>query len=499
MYKLENLYRLIHALDASEKRYFKLYASMWGTEKKSNYLRLFEIIEEQKVYNEEKLQQLIDKEPYATYLRSVSKYLFETILKSLRNYHDEHNETMQLLNRMKDISILRQKGMIREAVKQYQKTKVQLEKRELYTLLIELLNTGEVLWAAHLNNKELKDKLEEIHRNKLSYEENLRRIIEYRMLARELKNALGQIHPIRNETQESIVHKYLEHPLLQSPETAPTPITKVIFYECLIVCYMALLDHQKFYESAKACFSTIEPFKGNSPVHQHIYINSWYNLLLSISLVKETTHFEETLSQFSAFINSPVKPLQSNAKIQALKFYYYAISHHLFHIKDYQKLASLETELSNFFEKNQNHLDAEFKMTNSFNLAASFFHIQEYEKAIDWNNYVLEDERNPAKLSCFCHARILEIMIHYECGNYELLNSLFRSTYRFLQKQERLFKSERILLNFFRRVGKNYDGKKLDKEFRKLKLQLEELQTNKYEMNFLKALDLFNWLQKYTV
>jgi len=50
----DQLHELIHALTKSEKRYFKIYSSLQAGNKM--YVRLFDLIEKQKQYDEAKLK-----------------------------------------------------------------------------------------------------------------------------------------------------------------------------------------------------------------------------------------------------------------------------------------------------------------------------------------------------------------------------------------------------------------------------------------------------------
>ena len=45
-------------------------------------------------------------------------------------------------------------------------------------------------------------------------------------------------------------------------------------------------------------------------------------------------------------------------------------------------------------------------------------------------------------------ARIFNLIIHYELKNYDLLPSLIRSTNNFLEKRQRLYKVENVIIEF---------------------------------------------------
>lgn len=496
MNRTDSLFRLIKSLSQSEKRYFKLYASLWGSEK-SNYLKLFEILDNQEKYDEAVIEAAIAGESFADYLPNVKKYLFTTILKSLRNFHDEHNDIMQLLNMIKNVSILRHKGLIPEAVKQYRKAKNLLIEGEFFTLLIELLNTGEVLWASYLQNKDLAIKLEQIHEEKNQYTGYLRKVIEYRALAHQIKSTINDLYPIRNLEQEKLIQAYLNHPLLQSIDQAPTLITKTNYYQCLIFCHGVLLDYAKVYENGLQCFELLEPVKDTSIVYQKLYIANLSNLILScteVGAIKDFEHYAEVFQQYTEKISEGIP---TNMVIQNKKRRYNYTIHHYFYTKQFKELIILADELLDFIQENDQYLDTDWKLTVRFDTAIAYFNLQQYDFALQWVEYILQEEKNNPKLALLGKAKILEIMIHYELGHVLLLESLFRSAYRFLRKKDLLFKVERILLNFFRRISQDFHQERLDKDFIKLKKQLLQIADNKYEMNFFKTLDLNNWLEKH--
>ena len=65
-----DLFDLVHSLTKSEKRFFKLQSSLQAGEK--NYVRLFDLLEKQKIYNPDKILQ-------------ESKYVNESMIQYLVN------------------------------------------------------------------------------------------------------------------------------------------------------------------------------------------------------------------------------------------------------------------------------------------------------------------------------------------------------------------------------------------------------------------------------
>jgi len=175
---MNELHQLIKSMSKSEKRYFRLFAASICKEEIGS-IALFDELAKMEVYEENLLESVINTKESS----EVKEYLFDCILKALRLYYTEKNQYYQILDAFKNIAIIRDKGLIKEAVKVYEKTEKQLLDLKLFPFLVELLNIGEVLYRVHLSNKEADAKIKEIEAKKLKYI-NLH---EKRVLSREIE------------------------------------------------------------------------------------------------------------------------------------------------------------------------------------------------------------------------------------------------------------------------------------------------------------------------
>ena len=119
----EDLFQLIKSLSQNEKRYFRIYASAHILHGKNNYMRLFEAIARQKIYDEKYIKQKFSRERFVKQLSVVKNYLYNLILKSLRNYHSSTSANAVLVNMLRDIEILYDKGLFQEAQKRIKKAR----------------------------------------------------------------------------------------------------------------------------------------------------------------------------------------------------------------------------------------------------------------------------------------------------------------------------------------------------------------------------------------
>ena len=477
---MSDLHLLVKSMSKNEKRYFRLFTSSFSNENK-DYQRLFDAIETTEVYNEKELK----KELGIKHMPFSKKYLFDNILKSLRLYHTEQRQVFQLLDAFKNISILRNKGLIKDAVKIYEKTEQQLIEDNRFTLLLELFNTGEELYRLYLPSKLVAEKVQEIEAKKVKYLQLQRNLTEYQILNRSLRNKWRKVYPIRNKEQEQEVLSVLSHQLLQSEEEALTPLAKSYYFNNMTIGHTMLLNFESVKNHAQVSIDYILEKTEIAAIQRRALTANLSNLLIACSKTKDWETFKkydelykEKLEAFKNLDGSKVSTVNQ-------KLYYNYTLHHLIEREEYTKVLEMQAEVVNFWETFDSFLDNDWKITLSDFFAQAHFQVDNYEEAQKWVEIILEEEKNDPKTPSVCNARILNLLIHFKQENYFLLNSLFRSTYRYLNKNERLFKSERLLLNYFKWIGENHSVGDFKDKTEKLFVTLEEvIKENKYEQNF---------------
>ncbi|MCB0642445.1 MAG: hypothetical protein KDC44_12435, partial [Phaeodactylibacter sp.] len=82
-----------------------------------------------------------------------------------------------------------------------------------------------------------------------------------------------------------------------------------------------------------------------------------------------------------------------------------------------------------------------------------------------------------------------------EMGNAMLLQSLLRSTYRFLKKQPTIFQYEQKMLDFFRRIEKPLSKSELKQAFIQLKEELQSLFQLRNERAMLELFNITAWVE----
>ncbi|MBP6664073.1 MAG: hypothetical protein KA168_02155, partial [Chitinophagales bacterium] len=140
-----DLFDLIKALTIAEKAYFKKYAYKQQTDSKDNpYLRLFDAIDKQELYDEEKLIHKLAKEKIAKQFSAAKNYLYNLILDCIAMYDaTEGNTRHKLRQQIRQVEVLVDRGLREQAAKKVEAARKLLHPDNIinqYSLHIELIN-----------------------------------------------------------------------------------------------------------------------------------------------------------------------------------------------------------------------------------------------------------------------------------------------------------------------------------------------------------------------
>jgi len=93
-----------------------------------------------------------------------------------------------------------------------------------------------------------------------------------------------------------------------------------------------------------------------------------------------------------------------------------------------------------------------------------------------------------------CFSRILNLVAHYEAGLDYNLDSLIRSTYKFLIKMEDLYEVQKEMIKFLKGLGDIYPNE-LKGAFIKILEKLKTYEDHPYESRAFLYLDIISWLE----
>jgi len=223
------------------------------------------------------------------------------------------------------------------------------------------------------------------------------------------------------------------------------------------------------------------------------YIKGLHNLLNAHFDLRNFRKFELTLRQFEDFALTERVRENDNFRIQA--FIYISsskINQHCM-LGTFAEGLLLVPEIEEKLEEYDLFIDRHRILVLNYKIATLFFGNGDYGTCIDYLQRIINDPvdmRNDLQ----CYARLLHLLAHYELGNYELIEPLTRSVYRFMAKLENLTVMEEEIFKFLRnsfKVSRN----KLKPELRNFLQKIKQFEKSRFETRSFAYLDIISWLE----
>ena len=138
-------------------------------------------------------------------------------------------------------------------------------------------------------------------------------------------------------------------------------------------------------------------------------------------------------------------------------------------------------------------LDSHRVLVFYYKIACLYFGSGDNERAIDFLNRII-NQKSDLRSDLQCYARLLRLIAHYELGNFDLLEYLTKSVYRYMAKMENLSKVEEEMFAFLRRSFR-VSAHALKPEFEMLLEKLKKYEKNQLETRAFTYLDVISWLE----
>ena len=446
-----DLFQLIKSLSKSEKRFFKLSSSLQSGDK--NYLRIFDAIDKQTTYDEEALKRQFKKEVFIKHFPSEKNHLYKLILKSLRAFHADDSVSSRLKQELKNIEILYKKALFRECNKFLSRAKKLAISHEKFYYHFELINLEKLLLEEAYEAGEFSRDLDELIREEQEVIAKLRNLAEYHVLYSKINYVFRSGGHVRSEEDRRLVEEIANHPLIAGKNTALSERAATICYYIQGFCAKASDDKKLAY----AKFQRVKDILDNKPLIRKDlakrYMRTLNNLL---NLQIDQDQIDEALEMIS-FIRSLLEQPEFSSDdilIMAFKATYIAEMNIYRKLGAFDKALQKIKEVEEGLEEYQEKLNKEQQLLFQSNIAAVYFGAGQFREALKWINVILNDNESNLRQDLYSYARLFNLVIHYELGNYDLLEYVVKSTLRYLSRRRRDHQVELTVLNYMRRLAK---------------------------------------------
>ena len=223
------------------------------------------------------------------------------------------------------------------------------------------------------------------------------------------------------------------------------------------------------------------------------YIIGLHNLLNAHFDLRNFEGFDIALQQFKDFAKSDLANKHDNHRVQSFVYISSATLNRHFMDGTFEEGLAMIPELEKKLEEYGLYLDSHRLLVFNYKIATLYFGSGKYGIAIDYLQRIINvnpDLRNDLQ----CYSRLLHLMSHYELGNFEILDSLTKSVYRFMAKMQNLTVVEEEMFKFLRNsflLSRN----KLKAAFEVFLGKLKKLENDRFQTRSFAYLDIISWVE----
>lgn len=488
MLKSESLIQLINNLTKQEKKEFSLYIS---NKPEKDYIFLFRLIDDKKVSDPEELKMSFLAAKPASSFNTVVIYLFDLLIDILTRLRTEQDSYYLLFNELLHARVLYEKSMYQECFQVLKKVKEKavyyenhfallvaqrLELNYLLTLDFEDMDEQKLLNKQYKMNNTLKSI------RQLNEQSSLYELLKYRMINRGASRSL-------EETQKLDDLVTSEISIVASAGVENFEIKK---------------NHQLFQANYfitvgdyKAAFNSFVELNKLFEENSHLWNNPPVYYLMTVEGMLESLRIMHNYGGMNYFIEKLAKLSSPSSSFQ-LNVTYVIFIYRLFSFidaGDFDKAGIWIAEHQASLIDKMLLLKEQQQAEMSLYIALIHLGNGEYRKARKRLSATI-GRGHLYSLPLFRTIRIVNVMIHYELGDVDYIQSEIRSIKREMSKNKGYnLKVESFLLKFLNYSFADTNRKKRAEIWESMAEEVHALYADKYETQILRKFDFVAWVE----
>ena len=486
----DELYLLIKSLKKAEKRNFKLFVKRNSSSGDLKIIQLFDAIDNGDIYDEELF---LKKYPgfNKQQIPNLKAHLYKQVLASLRVMRDESNIDLQLHEQLDFARILYNKGLHVQSLKMLDKIKESAKEHNQLTFLLQVLIFEKKIEGLHIT-RSIENRAADLSKEVDEMGERLVMIGKLSNLSLRLYDWYIHHGHARNQQEADELKLFFESNLPPGANSVDGFYERLYLYQCY--CWYGyirqdLLQYYRYCQKWVDLFETNETMKLVEPLY---YVKGMHNLLNAHFMLQNDEKFNKTLTDFENFYQNEAT-INDKVQIQTFIYLYIAKINKHFLEGSFTEGVSLVPEIEEKLEEYKLQLDSHRILVFYYKIASLYFGCGQIDKSIQYLNRII-NRSTPLRTDLQCYARLLHLIAHYELGNYELLEYLTKSVYRFMAKMQNLGIVEKEIFRFLRNSF-YIQSKDMDKALLELKENLKKHEHDKTEIRAYLYLDIISWLE----
>ncbi|MEL6863673.1 MAG: hypothetical protein AAFP19_04605 [Bacteroidota bacterium] len=411
-------------MSKTEKRYFKMEAKRSGG-KDNNYIKLYDVLNDMEEYDESKLRKKFKNSRILKHFPQEKKYLYDAILRSLRNYRSDRSTYAQLKERILDARYLLERGLYEQGERMLRRARKLAEKLNDQLSMLEILREERRL-ITDIRGKERGKALEGLISERYNIFDNLQLEQEFLDIQHRLFVSMTLMDGLRNEEEIKALEENLGLSKLEINEEGLPSLAQRAYYQSKAHFYQ--LARQ--FEKASDFQTKVLNWWDSNPVIKEEEFNRY---IATISNVIQIL-FKGNQYQYIPALLQKLESEEATKYHDAVLLFRLLVSNQLLYYMNmgqFDKAQSLVPKIDAGLKKYQ--LNARGQLVLYGNIAILLFVMNDYKDCKDWANRILKCPKTDTRQDIQRFARILIILASYE-SNADDTDALVRASQNYFSK-----------------------------------------------------------------
>ena len=474
-----DLHTLIQALTRTERRYLRLHADETAT-----YWQLFEAISGQKKYDEAAIKQT--KAPFTKHLAEQKQYLMDWLLDQLSRYQDDApaQETARQLAQVRQLIRYDLKAAAQKRLHRVLRQATQLE---LYERQLEALHLLRQLASPA--------QLSELFEQESVCIKRLQQLHNYLIINNKVNDIQRKFQQSPDAEHRTSLTNLIADALLTQPPVDDGFLPQMYFWQTLATAHFTLGNAQS---AQDANLASLQLFEADAPrivQHPERYLSILQNYLIDTFTLRQYDALASGLERLRAVPEqaafSDLAGLEARVFRQRMQL---EINWRL-REGEFVEAAALLPDLEQGLAAFKLQIARPQRLTFAYLGAYILWGNRDWSHTLDWLQPILQETREDVVVEVFHFTRLLQLICHFELGDFKLLESLIPSTRRHWHRQGLHFASENAVVAFINAAMKAFNRAEVRVLRTQLAAQLESLRTEPAEQRLFQYVDLMRWIK----
>lgn len=476
-------------MSKAEKRYFKLHCNLQKGEKE--YIKIYDKLEN--CDSAESVYKSLCRKYGKKKLDTTFNYLYDLLLNCLVTLDRKENIQSEIFHYIAQASLLYKRNFIKEALDKLSKAKQLAQNYEQDTLLLHIRRMEMIYLVENdfmgISEKELISKHTKLNEC-LKYTRSTNMHLS---LFSTLNYRLYRLDQVRSNKQKEAMNDLVLSELNLMANNSYYGFESVKLHLLFQASYYLNTGSYKsairYYTELLDLFDEYEHMKRNPPIYYFSTIKGIINSLFTAEIYNEIPLFIEKLKE----LDKKEFPEEFLLKVRWLIFI--SETEQFIRTGNFEKAKSLCTNYEECLYKKIKSLQQEEQLRLYLSNAVIYLCTNDIKKARSYMKKIMQEGKLFQMSPLYRTARLLNLIIDVEFGDYDLLDNEIRSIQRSIRHESYAYITEKLIFKFVLSYPiPKYEKKRLH-VWNKFEKIITTIRNNKYEKQILKIFDFPAWIE----